>query len=483
MKTTELPRRLHALFDQATGWLLLGMVVFSPWAFGTTQPWSISAMNAGGFGLGLLLLLKWMVRWSLGYRPARWGRAEAEQADWISRVLGAVTALVLAYCLVSAVNARATLSADHLQFNYRACVSWLPHSYDAALSWAAFWRYLALAGVFWSARDWLLTQTSADRAMLKDGAARSALEDGCYVPRRLELLLWVVCLNGALLAGEGLLQRALGGSKLLWLVEPHMNTTAESQFGPYAYRSNAAQLLLLTWPLAVGFWWLLRLRAQHIFTKLKAYNNLLACILVMALVPLMSLSRAGTLLGVLTILAALGLLLTNSGRHRKPLWGLAWLLGAALLIGVSLEWQQLGDRFRQESLDSHRFQTWRTTWEIVKDFPVFGTGPGTFSTVYGLYRGSVYEEWDAYAHNDWLETLMTFGAIGTTLVLFAAGLVIARPFVGKGIYLHRRFGAFIYVGMGACLLYAAADFPFQVYSVLFLFLVECAVLSCLSRVR
>jgi hypothetical protein len=27
--------------DQLSGWLICFMVVFSPWAFGTTQPWSI----------------------------------------------------------------------------------------------------------------------------------------------------------------------------------------------------------------------------------------------------------------------------------------------------------------------------------------------------------------------------------------------------------------------------------------------------------
>lgn len=503
VKVPEVARRFHAVCDQVTGSVLCAMVVFGPWAFGTTEPWSIWSMNAGGLLLGALLLSKWAVRSSCGYYPPVWGRAGGEgcpsvprdsdrapglavrknerSPGWAAKALAALTAVVLAYCLVSALNARATLTADLLQFNYRKCISWLPHSYDATLSWAAFWRYLALAAMFWAARDWLLLKTRADREHLKQASARSALEGGCFIPRRLKLLLWVVCLNGAFLACEGIAQRALGGTKLLWLVEPGLNKTPDSQFGPYAYRSNAAQLFLLVWPLAVGFWWLLRRRARQDAGQTKAHNHLLACVLVMAVAPLMSLSRAGTVLGGLSVVAALGLLLSSRSRHGKPPWGLIYALGAAALLGLCLEWPQLYSRFRQDSLDSHRFETWRNTWQIIKDFPVFGTGPGTFSSVYGLYRGSIFEEWDAYAHNDWLETLMTFGAVGTVLVLSALGLALASRFVGKGIYLHRLFAGFIYVSLGSCLLYGLADFPFQVYSVLFLFLLECAMLSSLSR--
>ena len=49
--------QVYRLCDDLSGALILPMLVFGPWAFGTTQPWSIACMNAAGFALGLLLLL------------------------------------------------------------------------------------------------------------------------------------------------------------------------------------------------------------------------------------------------------------------------------------------------------------------------------------------------------------------------------------------------------------------------------------------
>ncbi len=40
---------------------------------------------------------------------------------------------------------------------------------------------------------------------------------------------------------------------------------------------------------------------------------------------------------------------------------------------------------------------------------------------------------------------------------------------------------FLWLALNGCLIYAAADFPFQIYSILFLFLLLCALLSGLFR--
>src|SRR5881296_2577016 len=46
--------------DALTEGLIYFLVVFTPWAFGTTQPWSIWVLNAGGYALGGLLFIKWL---------------------------------------------------------------------------------------------------------------------------------------------------------------------------------------------------------------------------------------------------------------------------------------------------------------------------------------------------------------------------------------------------------------------------------------
>ena len=47
-----------------------------------------------------------------------------------------------------------------------------------------------------------------------------------------------------------------------WLVEPDIHKTAETQLGPFAYRSNGAQYFNLLWPVCLGFWWTLHRSAS-----------------------------------------------------------------------------------------------------------------------------------------------------------------------------------------------------------------------------
>ena len=65
--------QLYRVCDDLTEPVIYFMVLFSPWAFGTTQPWAIWTMNAAGYFLGVLLAVRLAVRWFKGYRPPRWG--------------------------------------------------------------------------------------------------------------------------------------------------------------------------------------------------------------------------------------------------------------------------------------------------------------------------------------------------------------------------------------------------------------------------
>ena len=492
--------------DRLTEWFLYAIVVFSPWAFGTTQVWAMWVMNVCGYTLGALLLFKWAVRRASGYYPPQWetaanGQRKAfgvhslgcqmppnalkrghqtrmgsqNQNCCLTKVLGGTTIAILVYCLVSALNARAHFSRDDAGFQYHDFVAWLPHSYDSPASWQSFWNYLALACDFWAARDWLLTKSWQECVLAPprpDGAPR--------LPIRVKRLLWVLSINGALLALEGLLQRATGTTKLLWLLEPRINKNPGAQFGPYAYRSNAAQYLLLLWPVALGFWWALFREASK--TRRRFHKYLVPCILVLALAPIASLSRAAILIGSGSIVVAI-LIMVRFGERVKAgvLLGAAALLISTVLLGAYLEKDHLTKRFGDEPVDSGRVEIWRNTWNIFKDFPVYGTGPGTFESVYIMYLPAGNGTWHSYAHNDWLELLATFGSVGALLVLGALLVALAHPFFGGRIRVSRAFVPLLYLALANCLVFALVDFPFVVYSVLLEFLIVCALLTCMSQ--
>ncbi len=438
-------------------------------------------MNGGGYALGVFLLLKWGIRWAFDSIPERWEKPAKARllvpGVLLTRFLGGTTLAILGYCLLSTLNARAIFVPDESGFQYRDAIGWLPHSYNSTASWQTFWNYLALALDFWAIRDWLLTKSKSE-CNFAHGEAESAPQ----LPIRLKRLLWVLSINGALLALEGLLQRAMGTNKLLWLVEPWINKEAEAQFGPYAYRSNGAQYLLLIWPVALGFWWALFRSVGTRKNRLRFHNYLLPCILVIAIAPFASLSRGAAIIGAASIVAAILIVLKFGQRVRAGmLVGTAAVLIGSLILGAFVEWDQLTKRFGPDSTDSGRKEIWQNTWKIFKEYPVYGTGPGTFESVYLLYKPAPKDEWQAYAHCDWLELLATFGSVGTALVLASLLLALAHPFFGERIRASKSFIPLLYLGLATCLAFAVIDFPFVVYSILFTFVVICSLLTCMSQ--
>jgi hypothetical protein len=591
--------------ENGTEAVLYFMVVFSPWAFGTMQPWAIRTMDAAGYLLGLLLALKLWVRWWKGYRPARWETqahrdeqtrelmdraapasregcgpqapapkagcantaASAERGDalvqdqlgapgrravvrrhkrhkrkpgweWrLTAVLIGLTAAILAYCLTSALNASATYQPQDLSFVYHQhFIKWLPHSLDSASTWAVFWDYLALACGFLALRDWL--PGKSDREQRAEYADSSGARFVLRVPDRLRRLLWVMAVNGGLLALEGIAQRLEGSGYLLFVLKPRINQAAEAQFGPYAYRGNAAAYFNLLWPVCLGFWWTLE-RSRE---RGSRHHVLLLCAGLMAACPIICTSRAGAVvdLGLLTAGTAYLLLsglrpgsqaterdgsafqesvrrarrrsrsggepecgsglrpssasttyperrqdaakrsLTLPRRTRSVL--LLGFCAGALVLGYVFGWKKLQPRWSELARDyAVRDDMSEQARPMAADYPVFGTGPGTFETVFDLYRISTETRWPAQIHNDWLETRITFGWAGSALIALAFATALARWFLPGGIHGGRRFVVLTWLALAGCLAHARYDFPFQIYSILLLFLMLCAILSDLTR--
>lgn len=510
--------RAYRVCDGLTEALIYFMVVFTPWAYGTTEEWSVNIMTWTAYGLGVLLLAKWLIRWRTGFVPARWGEEDFTEgstgvprrvrfSQWLTRGLAVLTLLLLAYIGLGAWNARALYLVGTGRFQEFDAIRWLPHSYDVASTKQVLWMYSGLACFFWSLRDWLLGKGSGERRRrarpettgaspvstegsdiaVSAGALKLRLESGhrWQLPDRLQRLLWVVCLNGALLGLEGILQRLSGTNKLLWMLQPRINTQPIAQFGPFAYRSNAAQYLNLVWPVCLGFWMLLRESHQQrrrIGARIGESSHvvLLPAAVIMASCPVISTSRGGAIISALSLLVCLGVVLRTLRRENRWLrFGIVGVFAAIVALSVSLGWEPLSKRMRTliEDQMSQRTEIYENALPIARDFPLYGTGAGTFGSVYQLYRQDPSQKWAAYLHDDWLETLVTLGWVGFGLVLLMLAALCLRAFGRGGIQLPVSFLVLLWTALGGCLLHAKFDFPFQIYSVLFLFLLLCAVQS------
>ncbi len=468
--------------DRAGGVLLLGHIAFAPWLFGATENWSIRLLNALAYAAGGLMVVKWFFRWRSGAIAVEGifrGRDERLQPGaWVVRGMAALTALVLFYCLLSALNARATYIPQEDRLEYHRYVPWLPFTYDSTLSWRAFWNYLGLACLFWGLRDWLLHPPRRE-------AQESEVVLG--FPPRFRTLFWTISISGTLLALEGLFQKLSGTEKLLWL-RPMYAERAQDMFGPFAFRGNAAQYFNLVWPLMLGFWWTERERSRlRKWTNVKAggapHMLLLLCTIVTAATPMIASSAGGTLVTLGILAFAVFVFVVRRGGTWRIRCSILLICVAVLALGGALGWDQVAPRLRAlfKTPYANPNELYATARQLALDYPLFGIGPGAFRVLYPLYRTDLSQPWQAFLHDDWLETRVTFGWVGSMLILSLLGLTLTRWFLAGGIVSRWELIAMLWIAIGGCLMHAKFGFPLQVYSILGLLLVELSVLSSLSR--
>lgn len=479
-------RQTYRLCDQGSAIIIFLIIVAGPWLFGTTQNTTIWAMTIGNGVLGLLLCIKLLIRYWFHYSPERWTNpyvsnrqrsisSKFNGGKWLTYLLILFSILVLAYIGVSALNYRAIYRHDLLSFEYRTCISWLPHSYDAKSTWFVFWQYLGLAIFFWSVRDWLLTI---------DPKSDEWIGHRKLIPKRLRNLLLVISVNAILLAFEAIAQRLDGTNKLLWLVEPRINHTTDAQFGPYAYRSNAAQYFNLMWPVSLGFVGIMIKTGEHWRRFLPWFIGLGT--IVVAACPIISVARGGIAVCIIQLVGC-GIALTFS--FRKTPWrehiGTICFLIIIVQISLFIGWNSLVARM-QDFVKPHlsgRPQIYATAKQMAEEYPVFGTGPGTFASFHHMYRNAIGEMWEGYVHNDWLETRLTFGWVGFGLILFLFFCALAYWFIGYGIPAPTLLVSSIWISLAGCLLHAIYDFPLQVYSILTVVILYLAILASISLKR
>ncbi|MDA7676457.1 O-antigen ligase family protein [bacterium] len=479
--------KLHRWSDRCTEALIYFMVLFSPWAFGTTQHWSIWTMNITAYGLGVLLVSKWIIRWSTDFRP--WP-SEAPKNEisprqhrlrLIHKTCNLLTAicmlLLLGYILTSAINARASFNLQTHEYTYFEGVNKsLPHSYDAKGTWFLFWQYLGLIILFWATRDWLV-------------GARPTRSSISLNPR-LKRLLFLICLNGGALALECILQRIYYGDyrgKLLFLIEPGINSGNIAQFGPFAYRSNAASYLNLIWPLGLGLF--IQLGRENLdYGKRRIGSGsellLIPCIILAASGPFISSARGGVaiMVGILIIAAVSMTFLKVRSSFLRLSVSLTLFVG--LGVAYYLGWEKLEPRLMSIIMDnmSNRTQIFETAIKMIDEYGLFGSGPGSFEAVAQFELGEIFTTWQSWAHNDYLEFYLTFGKIGGAILIALAAILALQC---TRIILEASTRPLIWFCLLAVIgvaIHATQDFPLQVYSILTLLtLITTVILTCNNR--
>ncbi|MDB4642704.1 hypothetical protein OAG07_04505, partial [Verrucomicrobia bacterium] len=361
--------KLYRWADIGSETLIYFSVLWGPWAFGTVHDWAITTMNLANYGIGLLLLTKWVIRWKTDYQPARWtsytqnsGENDHPKRDWRTKTIGFLTLYMLGYILVSILNARSNYNWDFNFFEYEeSYIKWLPHTYDKNATIQSFCNFLSLACCFWGVRDWLLGKTRTERmeSTSEEDDSQHMFQEEISVPSipiRLKRLLWLLCISGGLLALIGIIQRLDGTPKLLWILERERFGSPTQGFGPFGYRGNGASYINMILPLTVGFlmWMMQYANSVRMKTGRKSgesHFTLIPAICMMIAAPFISLSRGGfVVLGYMLLMGIIWVLFKRNllkGRQKAGL-GIILLMG----IGISyyIGWEPLLKRLNSKNL-------------------------------------------------------------------------------------------------------------------------------------
>jgi O-antigen ligase len=204
-------------------------------------------------------------------------------------------------------------------------------------------------------------------------------------------------------------------------------------FGPFINRNHFAGWMVMTLPLVIGYscaviyqsgpdrrdWrgWL------RWITTVDANRFLLVTFVIIALG--MSLALTGSRSGIASFVVAIavfGAFLLSRGARRARAVAAGYL---CVLVISAVAWAGVDravDRFGHASADAGgRFSAWADTITIIRDFPMFGTGIGTYGLAMLVYQTNGRDVMYAEAHNDYLQ----LAAEGGLLVAVPAAIVVA----------------------------------------------------------
>ena len=103
---------------------------------------------------------------------------------------------------------------------------------------------------------------------------------------------------------------------------------------------------------------------------------------------------------------------------------------AGILVAGFME-SSLYQRFSEDKLDDNgRNELRQTVQSVIRDHPLVGSGPGTYPYIQHIYKPVLLgnTKMSKRAHNDYLETIATTGAVGFVLLALPLGWLFIRQF-------------------------------------------------------
>lgn len=286
-------------------------------------------------------------------------------------------------------------------------------------------------------------------------------------PRRARLVLLAVAVGGGAIAAYGLAVYVTGNKSVLWQPKhAYLDALSATFINRDTFAAYAGTVLTVAFGFLVGEIGGLRpLRASGT-ARATALLLLGVIVVVAASALILAGSRAGTAVAVIGV-GSVSVLAAARSRSWRSVLVVGCAGGGLAAIGfAAASGSLLTQRLLWFDRDMNaRLALDRSVIHAIAARPFSGYGFGTFKQAYPPFRALALQQsgrWE-YAHNSWLEALMTLGVPVGLLLWLIFLWMLARCLAGAS----RRSEGAIYAVIGAAVgLLAAAqsliDFPFQV---------------------
>lgn len=420
--------------DRAVEAGVLFLLVFTPLAFGTVQPWSEAVAGVVILVMALAWVAGMVANWEVRVElPPGWLPASLFLAlvflQLVPLPLGSVR-------LVSPVAGAARDAAAA----YGLPVGLVPLSMDPHATLREGTKLLLAAVFFLAVYNTYRTRAQADRAV------------------------WTMVVVASAVALFGIAQRMAWNGRLYWIgpVAPHSEA-----FGPFVNRAHFAGLVVVVVPMALALW-LSRARkpARRRPERRPTWQDRLhrwsaGEAGAVRLVPLLILLMGGAALvsrsrgGLVALLAALVAMVGLASRRRtgsRPAKRLALMAALVVLAGAWIGGDVLYgtvERLAEEvgrPAESGRLQIWANALALWRGSPLVGTGLGTFGAAFPLVRTLDAPVAYTHAESDWVQLLTDTGALGLVLAAAAVAVVAAALLRREREAAHPRTRAFALAG-------------------------------------
>jgi O-antigen ligase len=439
-------------------WLLLLLLVWVPFPLGSNRVWAWSLLEVAVFAL----IAGWTILWAVGRVQA----SESLVGAWPAFVLLAVWLLHVALTIVplppSWVEVLSPEAArmQHLTDAIGVKRSSMTLSVDPAASQGFLLKSIAYSGVFFLV---LALVSNRERVLV---LARTLVYGAVYS-------VYAVLMHLAEIKEEHF------GTMI-----PHGSEAS----GTYANRNHFAGYLEMMLALGIGLL-IAGLSDRRSDTWKRFLSNLIEwilspkmilrlalCILVIALTTTHSRMGNTAFFSSLLVAGGIGIVLSRHATRNTVILLVSLVVIDLAIVGSWFGVEKLAQRIEQTTAADveEREEPAAYTIPMIKDYPVFGAGPGTFYITFARYRPEKIVNYFDYAHNDYAQFAAETGLVGLGIVGLLVVITLVAALVAQWKRrdpLMRGMSFACIMGVTSILIHSWVDFNLQIPANATLFMV------------